>query len=280
MRLIHHFTTSTCQTLASTRELLALWRFQVPKVAFEHQFLLQMILAISALHTHREAQSEGQSSLAYAHQVYYMSLEQSFPALSQISCSNCEALYAFALLALAFELGTLHTRTSLLFNSDGSLANWISHTRGIRTILGSSWHDLASGVFKPMIQCTFLETSPANIESRLEELIRYIEEECSTSAAHVYAKTVSELIRWSKLTGHGFYGWLSHFSDDYGECLARKDPYALVIFGYASVNLKYEEPAYWVRGCAERLLRETYEHLNTSMRTWLHWPMSEFGLAW
>jgi hypothetical protein len=28
------------------------------------------------------------------------------------------------------------------------------------------------------------------------------------------------------------------------------------------------------------LLREIYKHLNTSLRIWLHWPMSELGLDW
>ena len=165
-------------------------------------------------------------------------------------------------------------------NPDGCLAHWIVNTRGIHAIIGSSWHKLTSGVLKPMLQCSFLETGPADMESRLEVLIWKPYQEFPTGAGHVHPQTLYEPKKWSKLAKLGFYGLFGHFTHDYGESLSKKDPYALIIFGYACVVLKFGEPGYWIDGCPEKLMRQIYEHLNTSLTIWLHWPMSELGLAW
>ena len=279
IRLMHHFATSTCQTLATKRDLKVLWRVKIPGLAFEHHYLLQMILAVSALHMFREPHS-GPSHMAYALELYEASLKNSSMVLSQISPSNCDALYAFSVLALVFEFGSLHRRESLLYNRDGSLAHWIINSRGIHAIIGSSWNHLASGVLKPMLQCSFHEAGPANIEKHLQEFSSHIQGELLPATAHIYLQTLSELIRWSRLVNSGFYGWLCHFTREYGDLLSRKDPYALIIFGYACVVLKCGEPVYWIDGCPEKLIREIYDYLNTSLRVWLHWPMAQLGVGW
>jgi hypothetical protein len=250
----------------------------MPKLGFEHRYVLDMIFAISAVHMSRETHADP-SHMMYAFRLYEDSLKMSSVAISQISPANCEALYAFSILALVFEFGTLHTRESLLFNRDGSLAHWIVHSRGVHAIIGSSWHNLASGILKPMLECSFLEAGPAGIEPRLQELISHIEREFSSEAADVYLLTLKELVYWSRLANFGFYGWLCRFGDGYGGLLSRKDPYALIIFGYACVVLKHGDPVYWINGYPEKLLCEIYGYLNTSLRSWLHWPMTELGIA-
>lgn len=280
VQLMHHFITSTCQTLAKTHKLRSIWRIKIPKIGFEHRYVLDMIFAISAVHLSRDHNYADQSHMAYAFRLYEDSLKLSSVAISQISPANCEALYAFSILALVFEFGTLHTRESLLFNRDGSLAHWIVHSRGIHAIIGSAWHEITSGPLKPMLECSFLEAGPADIEPHLQKLRSHIEQDILLEAADVHLLAINELIYWSRLANVGFYGWLCRFSDGYGDLLSRKDPYALIIFGYACVVLKYGDPAYWINGYPEKLLCEIYGYLNISLRSWLHWPMMELGIAW
>lgn len=279
VQLMHHFVTYTCQTSATTHKLRTLWRVQIPKLGFEHRYLLDMIFAVAALHMSREAHSD-LSHIKYALGLYEVSLKESSMALSNVSSTNCNALYAFSVLAFVFEFGTLHSRESLLFNSSGSLAHWIVNSRGINAIIGSSWHYLVSGILNPMLDCSFEESGPAGIETRLQELISHIEHDFSPKAAESYLQALHELIHWSRLPNLGFYGWLCRFTNGFGDLVSRKDPYALVIFGYSCVVLKHSEPAYWIDGYPEKLLREIYECLNTSLRGWLHWPMEELGMAW
>ena len=279
VQLMHHFTTSTYKTLVTTPKQRSLWFIQIPKLGFEHRYVLDMIFAVTAVHKSREAPSDP-SHMAYAFRLYETSLKESSVALSQISPANCDALYVFSVLALVFELGTLRSRESLLFNHDGSLAHWIVNCRGIHAIIGSSWHDLTSGISKPMFECSLLDAGPEGIETHLEVFQSYIESEFSSEAAEVYLKALSDLAHSSRLANSGFFGWLCRFSNDYGDLLSQKDPYALIIFGYSCVTLKHAGPVYWIKECPERLLLEIYEHLNTSLRHWLLWPMTELGLVW
>lgn len=279
VQLMHHFTTSTYKTLVSTPKQRSLWCIQIPKLGFEHRYVLDMIFAVTAVHMSREAPSDP-SHMAYAFRLYEKSLKESSMALSQISPANCDALYVFSVLALVFELGTLRGRESLLFNHDGSLAHWIVNCRGIHAIIGSSWHHLNSGISKPMLEFSLLDAGPEGIETHLEVFKSHIEREFSSEAAEVYLKALSDLARSSRLANSGFFGWLCKFSNEYGDLLSQKDPYALVIFGYSCVTLKHAGPVYWIKECPERILLEIYEHLNASLRGWLLWPITELGLVW
>lgn len=276
---MHHFTTSTYKTLVTTSKQRYLWLIEIPKLGFEHRYVLDMIFAVTTVHMAREAPS-GPSHMAYAFRLYEKSLKRSSMALSQISQANCDALYVFSVLALVFELGTLRSRESLLFNQDGSLAHWIVNCRGIHAIISSSWNHLNSGISRPMLECPLLEAVPEEIETHLEVFKSHIEREFSSEAASVYLKALDDLARSSRLANFGFYGWLCRFSNDYGDLLSRKDPYASIIFGYSCVTLKHAGPVYWIKECPKRLLLEIYEYLNTSLRHWLLWPMTELGLAW
>ncbi|KAL3482164.1 hypothetical protein BJX99DRAFT_217445 [Aspergillus californicus] len=279
VRLMHHFTTSTCQTLTTNRGVQALWRCQVPELGFVHRYLLQMIFAVAALHISRKTPSETQYVL-YAYQQYEASLRNSSLALTQISPDNCHALYAVSALAFIFEFGTLQHRKSLLYNENGLLADWIVHSRGVHTVIGSSWGHLGSGCLKQMFECEYTSAVPAAFEGSLRELASHTHLHLfPEEKRRIYSDAVDELIKWSKLLNFGFYGWLCHYADEYGELLARKDPYALVIFGYSAVLLKDAEPRYWIDGWAPRLLSEIYGLLNTSLRVYLKWPMEVLGLV-
>ncbi|KAL4812142.1 hypothetical protein BDW67DRAFT_193980 [Aspergillus spinulosporus] len=280
VRLMHHFTTSTCQTLATSRAVQALWRCQVPELGFVHHYLLQMIFAVAALHMSRKTPSEAATYTLYAYQQYEASLRDSSVALSQISSENCHALYAVSVLAFVFEFGTLQHRKSLLYNENGLLADWIVHSRGVHTIIGSSWEHLVSGCLKQMFECEYTSKVPTALGVLLKTFAAHTQSPpFPVGARRIYAQAVDELIKWSRLEGFGFYGWLCRYPDEFGGLLARKDPYALVIFGFSTVLLKEAEPKYWVDGRAPRLLSEIYSSLNTSLRVYLDWPMEILGLV-
>ncbi|KAL4913146.1 hypothetical protein BDW62DRAFT_214441 [Aspergillus aurantiobrunneus] len=280
VRLMHHFTTSTCQTLATGRAVQALWRCQVPELGFAHHYLLQMIFAVAVLHMSRKAPSDAATYTLYAYQRYEASLRDSSVALSHISSVNCHALYAVSVLAFIFEFGTLQHRKSLLYNENGLLADWIVHSRGVHTIIRCSWKYLVSGCLKQMFECEYTSKVPAAFEVLLKEFAAHIQSHPFPGGTRrIYALAVDELINWSRLEGFGFYGWLCRYSDEFGELLARKDPYALVISGFSTVLLKEAEPKYWIDGWAPRLLSEIYGLLNTSLRGYLDWPMEILGLV-
>jgi hypothetical protein len=272
-KLIHNFTTSTFRTLADHEELQSLWQNQIPELAFTHTFLLRMILAVSALHLHHKTLDT--QYLPYAHQQYEESLRVSAQVLVQISSTNCDALYACSALGFIFELGTLNVHRSLLYDASGSLAHWVVHARGVRTIIDSSWRHLLSGVLKPIFHRQSLQGDSNIPKLCLDELVGYIR---STGVGDrdlsVYLVATQELVKWSKVTDVGFFGWMCQTSDEFVTLLAQKDSFALVIFAHSCVLLAYGEPRFWIGHWARGLLNEVSEWLDPSLRVWLEWPLA------
>ncbi|GIJ86472.1 hypothetical protein Asppvi_005361 [Aspergillus pseudoviridinutans] len=112
--------------------------------------------------------------LPHAYQQYEAALRYSSAALSEISPSNCNALYACAALGFIFELGSTHDSKSLLYASDGALAPWFIHVRGVRTIIHSSWHHLESGALKPIFRRQFQNGNVAGLEQNLHGFMEHI----------------------------------------------------------------------------------------------------------
>jgi hypothetical protein len=274
LKLIHNFTASTFSTLSDQGEIKSLWQIQVPELAFTHTFLLRMILAVSALHWyHKTLDSQ---YLPYAYQQYEESLRVSAQALVQISSSNCDALYACSALGFIYELGTLCDSKSLLYDTSGALAHWMVHARGVRTIVGSSWRDLLSGVLRPIFNRQSLQGGSNSTELCLDEFVGYIRSsDVEARNLSVYLITIQELVKWSKIIDVGFFGWMCQTSDEFASLLARKDPFALVIFAHSCVLLECGEPRYWIGRWAKGLLEEVNGYLEPPLRVWLEWPLAK-----
>lgn len=235
-----------------------------------------MIFAISALHLCRVTSST--HYLQYAHQQYEAALRSSCAALSDISPLNCHALYACAAFGFIFELATFENSNSHLYSTDGLLAPWVVHLRGLRTILTSSWDNLESGVLKALFQPNIDQGIVEDMEVCLGEFSAYIQS-IGVDNGHLssYLVALQELLKWSKMVEIGFVGWMCHTSDEFVHLLTMKDPVALVIFAHSCVFLEYGEPKYWIGQWAKHLLREVYEYSDPSFRMWLEWPSKRIG---
>ncbi|KAE8150468.1 hypothetical protein BDV25DRAFT_154287 [Aspergillus avenaceus] len=279
-RLIHHFTTSTYRTLSLKPETQALWQMDIPEIAFEHKFLLQMILAVSALHLYRKGSPDARY-ITYAHQQYETSLKSTSFALLQISPLTCHALYAVSTLAFIFELGTSYSRESLLYSGDGTLAHWVLHLRGTRTIISSAWGELSSGVLKPLFNCEPVMDDPLHIGPPLEDLRKHIESDSiAEKTTEACLRAIGELLRWSKMAHVGFFGFMCESDDEFAALLARKDSYALAIFSYSCVLLQHGEPRYWINRWPETMVCEVNVYLDPSLKVHLKWPMEQLGLIY
>ena len=96
LRLMHHYIASTCFHMSDNPQHLESWQHSVPQIAFEHPFLLPGILAVAALHLHRDSVQRPLTKLldvARYHQ--QQALAMFIPLLSSITQDNCHALFAF-----------------------------------------------------------------------------------------------------------------------------------------------------------------------------------------
>ena len=96
LELIHLYSTSTSQTFGSHLERQRVWQHAVPQLAFSHSFLLDGLLAISALHLSSLSPARKEMLCAYATQRQDTALSLFRVALSNIDSETCHACLAFS----------------------------------------------------------------------------------------------------------------------------------------------------------------------------------------
>ncbi|EME81965.1 uncharacterized protein MYCFIDRAFT_215540 [Pseudocercospora fijiensis CIRAD86] len=109
MDLLHHYTACTYQYMTDLPQHYAVWQVVVPRLAFQHPFLLHGLLAASALHRHHTAepaQKPNLMNLARYHQQH--ALTRYIPLLQSIDDENCHALFAFSVLLGVLCYSLLH----------------------------------------------------------------------------------------------------------------------------------------------------------------------------
>jgi hypothetical protein len=104
LRLTHHYTLCTCKTIADiSLDTLPLWRDVVPGLAFNHDFLLHILLAVTALHLNILHPSTENSNAALQH--YTKGLALFRPYLTSITPNNISILFIFSCLLPLYSFG-------------------------------------------------------------------------------------------------------------------------------------------------------------------------------
>ncbi|KAH9219866.1 hypothetical protein DL95DRAFT_330653 [Leptodontidium sp. 2 PMI_412] len=105
LKLLHHFITDVYKTFYPRDEAhIQCWQVHVPDIALEHTFLLDSLLAISALHlAHRETGAK-KSWLQTALRYQDLTLAGLNKVLSSINPENCEAVALCSILVLTLSI--------------------------------------------------------------------------------------------------------------------------------------------------------------------------------
>lgn len=113
---MHHWTAHTHQTLSNNPVLIKLWKDVVPIHAFQHRFLLQGILALSARHK-LWARHDRSADLVKLANVYQQeALSKYISLLNDVTEENCHALFAFSQVVV----GLSYTRMTLNLDKEES----------------------------------------------------------------------------------------------------------------------------------------------------------------
>jgi hypothetical protein len=143
LELLHFYTTTTSFTLSNRPELQQIWRKVVPRIAFNHYFLLHGILAFSALHLAR-SQPERETLLyteASAH--HDIGLRMFRITMLNITPQNCDACLAFSTIIATYAWASSHQTCDLFFSDtstfeEKSNVEWASLLRGVHALLDAA----------------------------------------------------------------------------------------------------------------------------------------------
>lgn len=173
---MHHYSTSayiSCVGLRASSETVGLWQKFLPREAFKHDFLLNGILAFTALHIAKitrqpKGQIEGDkpalfsSSSSYYFQkaLEYQNLAfGSFHGVLQnVTPENCHAAFGFSVLTMLFAIaipgvedGANQDPTSTKPDSIQSIFTLFEYLKGLASIIGISKDWLNAGPFRHVL---------------------------------------------------------------------------------------------------------------------------------
>jgi hypothetical protein len=285
---MYHWTTSTCMTLSHQNAGATFWRTSVTEVSFSHDFVLHLLLAVTALHLAycRPARHDEYTTLADYH--YGAALPSVTSELSHISQENCDAvLLSVQLICFITWARRPQPGEYLAFGENGR-SEWLIMFRGVRTTResledGAFTRSLAPNLRTKTGPLRELRPPPAFNEP-LAELLSYIKTNSTPSEleCNLYSHKVLEECYHNRYCGvdgeyHVVFAWLYKMTDGFLEALQRHDAVPLVLYAHFAVLMNDMEAFWYMRGWTAHVLNGIWGILRDEDRVWIRWPMAIVG---
>ncbi|KAJ9616882.1 hypothetical protein H2200_000602 [Cladophialophora chaetospira] len=286
--LIHHYQTSTSQTIALNGNNKLFWSNTVLQIAQGQSFLMLGVLSIAALHlayllprqrrewTIRANEYHGQAMPLFRHATAYPTAE------------NCHAILLFSHLLILNTFTSDQQDDNLLLvtrNGDDTVPSWLYFIRNSCSMLCSVWDDVEAG---PCNDLALEWEAPFNVNERREKMIsselltaapaRNSTLAWSEDVYEVYQAAASELAFALACLDSGHHDsfstwdalrvWPMRLSDDFVRLLKQKHPAALILLAHYSTILRRIDSKWYLQGRAEALLRTIRRELDP------HWHVA------
>lgn len=287
LELLYHFHKDTCTTFVRTADQVDLYRNVVFQQAFLHPFLMQQILAFSAIHL---------GVLRPQRRDYYHGLATSLQAdalagfnelLQRVDASNCLTVLLFSHLIGLHVFHDIFTSLKDDFNTfmDG-LVGCVRLLRGVNIVIRTWWDILTQSELGSIImeaEETQLMVKDSQCECLpLRELVNTADlSESSKTACEDALKALQEYFDVENVypgeplaTSNVIFAWFVTASTKYTELMDQRRPEALILLAFYSVLLHRRRQSWVVGDAGYRLLKSIAAHLGRRWEPWLLWPKS------
>ena len=299
LELMHQFSAFTSVGMTDNPTHNHLWAAVIPKMAFQHPFLLHGMLSLAALHRRTQATEFQQHALleiARDHQ--QMALSDYIPTLGDITSDNCHALFACSQIISAVSYALLQ-----LSKGQNSARDFIQGIVAVFDLLigsvviameGREWlrqGDLASmlGHGPSLLDWNMMplsEEPKAALDSLTERLQRMSPPRRSPGSSEPgvtdsYVSALQKLVplfpRLPEVTPRisTVIGWPVFLDASYIAMLKREEPAALVVLAYYGVTLHKLTHLWWLSGLGARLVQAVTEIVGEEWAPYLIWPRGE-----
>lgn len=293
MRLLHHYTTVTAKTLGADSEAHEVYATTVPLTAFEYPFLLDMVLALAALHLSRLQQS-GPDAVEYAlvggrhHDAALASFQAT---VRDIDESNFKAVLIFAGLLFPYSCASSIDSDHDVDHAFNSLFSNFSLTRRVRPMVSSFYDAMKASILEKLIPddvkgINWLTQEPP-VETELVQLRKFAEVvhhlyppdivDAYGYAVHILVLTFAATEKSHDPPSDALLKiWIHFVSDRYVELLSERQPGSLIIYAHYAVLLQKSSSRYWyLAGVAEQILRVAEALVPSEWSGWLDWPKAQ-----
>ncbi|KAF8243446.1 hypothetical protein K440DRAFT_589586 [Wilcoxina mikolae CBS 423.85] len=284
LSLMHHWATSTADTISNRPNVQVLWRVDIPTLAVHHPFLMHTVLAISALHLCTKEPARSGHYLPIATRHHDRAVRGMAACLAHISRDNCDALVVSSCLVVIYSF------VSSRIDESATIASWVPLLRGVHSILKQAWAWVAGGPLSPLITQYELSSPSDALDAETEGVLSSLyrlctdrtlpgsEELSDTSTSTAYFSAIAELrksfatiMQWESINGNIFV-WPITATDKFVELLVERRPRALVIFMHYCALFTLIEEFWWCKGSAMLELRRCEMCLSQDWLPWIEWP--------
>ncbi|RDW89190.1 hypothetical protein BP6252_01222 [Coleophoma cylindrospora] len=295
MKLVHHFTTQTV-----TRDFLSvhdegvftMWVETAPALGFKHDFLLNMIISIAALHITKI--EPGREDMADTHRLYFnAAIKQHRIALNKISRENAEAvciantlvtLPTFVLLQNT-EVARYSPPLQVFYLLRGSVP---VYKQGLPLLARDSMvHRVVSA--KPNMLEYQIEAQKEHYRQPFETLLKWrapneeIDEESQKAYEHALSH-IGCILHYIEQNENAYvlrrilYSFLVLCQQTFIDRVKEHNPRALVILAHYFSLIKAADGVWWMRGISEREVFGIQSILPEVWQWAMSWPLARLAL--
>ena len=285
LELLHQFIIKTYKTFSTDDSVQDIWKGSVVRMALSFPYLMQELLAISALHL---AYLKPEHSTWY----YTRSTELQSQALNSfnsvqrdIDASSCAPVLIFTSL-LAVHVLADPSRTMGLDSNQylDHVIHCIMLMRNVQKLIIYDWYEyLKETELKPLFGVR-QPPKPYQIPQPCLDLAKLTHNSDLAEEAKETYDTAIERLQWiyavsnvpyqTHCTVRWLLAWPIQLNAAYQDRLNQRRPESLVILAYYAVLLMFYRECWAVGDSGIFLIRAISSHLGPHWATWMEWPNS------
>lgn len=313
--LMHHYATTAFLSLVDYEIYKPVWQFVVPKETQSYQFVMDGVLALSALHidhlrsgsaerTHVEKKGTfyRQSALKY----YGSAIAKFRSTITDVNSSNINAVFAFSHLTIFFVFGCSSSKrlrnTSETLESEDpidEILNVFNLVRKAMNVLRVNWESVLGGPMSILLQrgppIMDRQYLPVDIVTALELMDSLCSEYLDTLSENhgiklsdikeTYETAILQLWDSFVMVHTKRKDWAMAlrfpiiFSETLFSYLNAREPFALVILAHYCVLLHKAPVRWWAAGWGERVIAAIFKVLPQDWKYAVSWPMTVVGIS-
>ncbi|EGE80403.1 C6 zinc finger domain-containing protein [Blastomyces gilchristii SLH14081] len=299
LELMHHYATTAFAVFADYEVYRSIWQVAVPREAQSYQFLMHVILAISALHiSHLRETSDHGSGSSYkelARTQYHDAVVAFRSTVPRMTKSNSSAVFAFSNLTIYFAFGSskFSADNGRMEDPIGELLDVFTLLRTAMETIRSSWDSLSDGPLALLLQrgpaITDRQYLPPDIAMGLELMEQFCQSVTTIRGSdgtinETYQVAIKQLWDSFVMAETKRKDWSMAlrfpiiFSKQIQQSLRRRDPTALVLLAHFCVLLHRAPTRWWADGWSEQVIDAVFRSLDLRWRHAIAWPMRAIGV--
>ncbi|KAL8781676.1 MAG: hypothetical protein Q9213_005893 [Squamulea squamosa] len=263
-----------------------IWQTTAISIAFSYPFLLDQLLAISALHMAICRPDARSSWHTRATELQSRALNGFNNLENQVDESNCVVVLLFSALVGSHLLGDRSRIHTLVSSSDylDHLVSCVTLMRSVRSlVLTNHTPFLRRSPIRSLMMTRNPQSPYDGIPDECRHLIDLVKQsDLGPSSIEAYDAAIDRLFWLFDLTDvpnkvhdtpRSVFAWPVQLTDGYTSLLNQRRPEALIILAYYGVILHFYRKAWCIGDSGASLVRAIHAQIGSYWGRWLQWPM-------